>query len=73
MIDRTENDLVQEQLPLRASILGAREGLLDPSFLLGSDDAALRIELLSELADIVDIVAEIGDVAIVLAICSVLK
>ena len=67
---RAKDDLVQEQLPGGAPVLRAHERFLEPLFLNGADDAPLGVELLRELGHIVDVVAEVGDVAVILAVVS---
>ena len=47
--------------------MSTQKRLFNPFFLFGPDDTPLSLKLLCELGDIVDVVAEVGDVSVVLA------
>lgn len=61
---RSENDLVHNQFPDSTPLLRVAQSRFDPLLLNGADDASLRVEILGQVLDIVDIVAQVGDIAI---------
>lgn len=63
---RAKDDLVENHLPDGSPVLAGLETLLNPLFLLLTNQASGRVELLSKLSDVVDVVVQVGDVSVVL-------